>query len=381
MGKRLTIFMFIDALGWEIVKKHDFCAKKLPFRYPVKMQLGYSSTALPTILSGKKPVEHKHFSFYYYDPVNSPFKIFKYLLLQYMPARIFNRWRVRHFLSKIIKKIYGFTGYFELYNMPYDRLPFFNYCEKKDIFAANGLSPVENLCDVLDKSKIPYLISDWRKQENNNIEQMKAALEIGNIEFGFLYTADLDGFLHDNIKNPNTISNELLKYEQTITDLLQSANDNYDDFTFTVISDHGMTPLHGTSDLKKQIDELNLKFGKDYAASFDSTMARFWFLNPSARERIMRVLNSQTNARLLNQAEKHEYGIDFEDNMFGEEILLFEPGIQISPCDMGLKPLPGMHGYTPEDKDSYACYLSNKATLTPPERVDNFFNIMLEHIK
>jgi len=373
--------MFIDALGWEIIKKNDFCAQVLPFRYPVKMQFGYSSTAIPTILSGKKPVEHKHFSFYYYDPVKSPFKIFKYLLLQYLPGKIFNRWRVRHLLSKIIKKIYGFTGYFELYNMPYDRLPFFDYCEKTDIFAENGLSPVKNLCDVLNENNKKYLISDWRKPQAFNIEQMKKAVKEKTIEFGFLYTADFDGFLHDNIKNPEAIAKELLKHEQAVTDLLQAANDNYDDFTLAVISDHGMTPLSGTLDLKAQIDKLGLKFGKDYAAVFDSTMARFWFLNSPAREKIMKVLNSQTDAKLLTQAEKEEYGINFDDNMFGEEILLLEPGIQIVPGDMGLSALPGMHGYSPEDKDSYACYLSNKAVSTPPEWVGNFFDIMLEHIK
>ena len=381
MGKRLTIFMFIDALGWEIVKQHKFSTDKLPFRYPVKMQCGYSSTAIPTILSGKKPVEHKHFSFYYYDPVKSPFKIFKYLMLQYLPKKIFNRWRVRHFFSKIIKKINGFTGYFELYSMPYDRLPFFNYCEQTDIFAANGLAPVKNLCDVLIENNKQYIISDWRKPESFNIEQMKQAAKDGDIEFGFLYTANFDGFLHDNIKKTDLIGKELLKYEQTLEELLQIGNDNYDDFTLAIISDHGMTPLSGTLDLKAQIDTLGLKFGEDYAAVFDSTMARFWFLNPPAREQIMKVLSSQTDARLLTQADKQEYGIDFEDNMFGEEILLVNPGIQITPCDMGLKPLPGMHGYAPEDKDSYACCLSNKEATTPPEWVGDFFNMMKSHIK
>ena len=381
MGKRLTIFMFIDALGWEIVKKNNFCKKSLPFQYPVKMQFGYSSTAIPTILSGKKPVEHKHFSFYYYDPVKSPFKIFKYLMLQYLPAGIFNRWRVRHLLSKIVKKIYGFTGYFELYSMPYDRLPFFNYCEKTDIFAKNGLAPVKNLCDVLEENKVPYLISDWRKTQAYNIEQMKKAAKDGSIEFGFLYTADFDGFLHDNIKNPEKIAEEAKKYEQEIEELLKIGNENYDDFTLAVISDHGMTPLSSELDLKAQIDKFGLKFGKDYAAVFDSTMARFWFLNSPARKQIIKVLNSQPDAKLLTQEEKHEYGIDFEDNMFGEEILLLKPGIQIVPCDLGMKALPGMHGYSPEDKDSYASYLSNKAPSTPPEWVGDNFNLMLEQIK
>jgi hypothetical protein len=381
MGKRLTIFMFVDALGWEIVEKYDFCRESLPFRYPVKMQFGYSSTAIPTILSGRHPVEHKHLSFYYYDPVNSPFKIFKYLPLQYLPGKIFNRWRVRHFLSKIIKKIFGFTGYFEMYNMPYDRLPFFNYCEKKDIFAPHGLAPIKNLCDVLEESQISYLISDWRKPEDFNIEQMKTAVKIGNIKFGFLYTAAFDGFLHDNIKNPEAIAKTAKKYEKCVEELLRAGNENYDDFTLAVISDHGMTPLSGTLDLKKQIDALGLKFGKDYAAAFDSTMARFWFLNTPAREKIMKVLNSQPEGQVLTREEKHKYGIDFEDNMFGEEILLLNPGIQIIPGDMGLTALPGMHGYSPEDKDSYASYLSNKPASIPPEWVGDNFKLMVEQIK
>ncbi|MDD5726940.1 MAG: alkaline phosphatase family protein [Victivallales bacterium] len=381
MEKHVTIFMFIDALGWEIVSNHDFCAQKLPFRYPVKMQLGYSSTAVPTILSGRKPVEHKHFSFYYYSPATSPFRIFKYLPLQYLPSGIFDRWRVRHLLSVIIRKIHGFTGYFELYNMPYNRLPFFDYCEKKDIFAAGGLPPVKNLRDVLDESKISYLISDWRQSDSFNIAQMKAALKRNEIEFGFLYTGRLDGFLHSNIPDADAVAGEISKYEKNVEDLYQILHDNYRDFTFTVISDHGMTPLRGISDLKAQIDRLDLSFGKDYAAVFDSTLARFWFFNPAARKKIMQVLETQKNARLLTPADKRKYGIDFKDNMFGEEILLCAPGIQIVPSDMGRSALPGMHGYAPEDKDSYACLLSNKAVSHPPGWVGDYFKLMVEQLQ
>ena len=32
------------------------------------MQFGFSSAAIPTILSGQPPTSHKHLSFYYYDP-------------------------------------------------------------------------------------------------------------------------------------------------------------------------------------------------------------------------------------------------------------------------------------------------------------------------
>ena len=56
----VEIFLFIDALGWELVSKTGFMAEKLPFRRKIEMQFGYSSTAIPTILSGKTPSEHGH---------------------------------------------------------------------------------------------------------------------------------------------------------------------------------------------------------------------------------------------------------------------------------------------------------------------------------
>ncbi len=61
--KKIAIFMFIDAMGWEIIKNRSFLQDLLPHGSRVEMQFGYSSTAIPTILSGQKPTVHKHLSF------------------------------------------------------------------------------------------------------------------------------------------------------------------------------------------------------------------------------------------------------------------------------------------------------------------------------
>ena len=63
--------MFVDALGWEIVSKYNFLKDTLVYRKKVEMQFGYSSAAVPTILSGKHPQEHKHFSFFSQDSTQS----------------------------------------------------------------------------------------------------------------------------------------------------------------------------------------------------------------------------------------------------------------------------------------------------------------------
>jgi hypothetical protein len=68
----LTLFVFMDALGWGLVKKHGFLADLLPYRQPVESVLGYSSTCVPTILTGRMPREHGHMAFFAYDPAKYP---------------------------------------------------------------------------------------------------------------------------------------------------------------------------------------------------------------------------------------------------------------------------------------------------------------------
>ena len=135
----------------KLSKNRRFLSDLLPHRYRVGMQFGYSSTAIPTILSGEKPTVHKHLSFYYYAPDKSPFKMMKRLGLGLLPSSIADRWRVRHILSKIVAKYYGYTGYFELYAMPFTRLPFFDYIDKTNIFVPGGLRPVKNIAKVFLK--------------------------------------------------------------------------------------------------------------------------------------------------------------------------------------------------------------------------------------
>jgi len=53
------------------------------------------------------------------------------------------------------------------------------------------------------------------------------------------------------------------------------------------------------------------------------------------------------------------------------------PGWQIEPSDMGLKALPAMHGFSPEDKDSDACFLSSYEIESPPKWVGDYFKIMV----
>ena len=141
-------------------------------------------------------------------------------------------------------------------------------------------------------------------------------------------------------------------------------------------TDHSTTV--GTIDLKKHIEKLNFKFGKDYAAVYDSTMARFWFFNEKAKNDITTILENTAHGKILDESEKERYRINFKDHMFGECIFLMEPGYQIEPSDMGVKALPAMHGFAPEDKDSDASFLANFEPKKSPSWVGDFHQIMID---
>jgi len=377
----IAIFIFIDAMGWEIIKDRSFLKDVLPHRFRVGMQFGYSSTAIPTILSGEKPTVHKHLSFYYYAPDRSPFKLMRYLGLGLLPSSVADRWRVRHMLSKVVARYHGFTGYFEMYAMPFSRIHLFDYIEKTDIFVPGGLYPVKNIADVLEERRIPYHISNWRLQEIQNIEALIQDLRRGEIRFAFLYTAAMDGLLHRVTKTGPEVDDKMDWYEKQIRRVLKEAEASYQDTYVAVFSDHGMTTLAGVTDVKNEVERVGAKFGKDYAAVYDSTMARFWFFHEDSKQLILERLSSIPHAHILNDRELKQYRVDFDDHMYGETFLLMDPGWQIEPCDMGLKALPGMHGFAPEHDDSYAALLSSEPPGMEMKCVDDYFRLMVSHMR
>ena len=114
MDTIVKVFVFVDALGWKQVEKYGFLKDLLPHRREIEMQFGYSCTAIPTILTGERPSVHGHLAFYDYAPEKSPFRKMRWLAPFLRPKSFWRRGRVRNQLSKLVKRLYGFTGYFQL---------------------------------------------------------------------------------------------------------------------------------------------------------------------------------------------------------------------------------------------------------------------------
>jgi len=269
----LPLFIMIDAMGWEILRKDSFGNSFAPCRKRLESVFGYSSTCVPSILSGRWPTQHRNWCYFVYDPKNSPFRSLR--ALRWMPTAITSRRIFRRWLTKFVKVQLKFRGYFDLYNIPFRYIHLFDFTEKKSPLQPKGMNRGANIFDLLTERHIPYFVTDTAKSEEHNRDALIAAIESERIDFAFQYWAGLDGLLHHVGNQSPEISPRLRLYEQWIEQVLKAARAHYAEVQLYVFSDHGMANCDVLLDLKAAIDALPVEMEKDYAVVYDSTMARF----------------------------------------------------------------------------------------------------------
>ena len=375
--RKLSLFVFIDAFGWELAQRIPFMDDVLTTKAPLDTIFGYSSTCDPTIFTGTMPRDHGHFAFFYYNPAQSPFKRFRWLSL--IPKSITSRGRVRNQISRFAQHILGYTGYFQLYNMPFQKLHMFDYSEKRSLFEPGGINGGQRtIFDILRDESVQHVLgNDWTASEEKNIRTVTGAIAAGNVSFAYLFLGKLDALLHAHpADSPNVVA-RIRWYEAQLERLLKVADQKYETVRLFVFSDHGMTGVHDTCDLAGRVEATGLRFGEDYAAVYDSTMARFWFLREGARERVEAVLSQEPRGHVMRQEELARYGCDFSDQKYGQLFFLMNPGVLICPSFMGERPLAGMHGYAPEDAHSIATFMTNVSGPPKPKRLEDLYSIML----
>lgn len=357
MKDSLALFIMVDACGWKIIKDRPFLKQLAPHRRKLESVFGYSSTCVPSILSGRWPDEHRNWCYFVYDPVHSPFRSLRWL--RWIPRALTSRRRFRRLLTRLVQKRLGFKGYFDLYNIPFEHIHLFDFTEKKSPLRPNGMNRGPNIFDTLEQNKVPYFVTDPRESEETNLGNLLRAIEDQDIRFAFQYWAGLDGMLHGVGNQSPQIDEKLALYEDWITRVMTSARKHYRNVRLTVFSDHGMANCDRHLDLMKKIGDLGLKMGRDYAVVYDSTMARFWFLREGAREKITACLDSVKEGRILSEDELRRYRAYFDDHYFGELIFLVDEGTLIVPSHMGERPIRAMHGYHPTAVQSDAALFTS----------------------
>jgi predicted AlkP superfamily pyrophosphatase or phosphodiesterase len=372
----LHVFVLIDALGWEIIKERPFLNAELPVRMPLKTVLGYSSGAIPTLLTGRTPADTGHWNLFYYDPAGSPFKWLRWFSI--LPEQVLDNRLGRKLIKELGRRFLGMGPLFECCVSP-RLLPVFNYVEKFNIYDSGGIPGSTSIFDLLSERGISYKVYSYHRFSDAEIlEQSYRDIKSGNEPFYFLYLSQVDGLLHQSRSDDALITERLGWYERELRKIFNCARQRNTGAAMTIVSDHGMTPVHSTYDLVGKINRLGLRMPQEYLAVYDSTMARYWFFDEAARRRIIAELEATGCGRILSDVELDSLGIFFPDRRYGEIVFLLDPGWLFAESNFnggGWNPA-GMHGYHPSDPNSDAIFLSNCPPPRPTETIADVYRCL-----
>ncbi len=372
---RTTIAVLIDALGWKVLERRSFLDDFLPYRRPLRTILGYSSGAIPTILTGLPPSGHGRWNLMRYQPQSSPLRRLAPLTL--LPDALADNRLVRKLIKEVGRRYLHMGPQFECSLSP-RLLPYFDWVEKRNIYEAGGIEGTRTIFDELAAREIPYRVYSYHYGSDRSLlEQAKDDLESGAARFYFLYLCELDAFLHENIQDSAAVSARLSWYEQQLNKLFQCAEGVDPQTSFAVFSDHGMTPIHRHCDIPSIVGKLSLRMPDDYLAVYDSTMARFWFFRDQACSKIARALKPLNCGHWLGEEDLQKLGIWFPDGSYGEAIFLLDPGCLLTTA--GARWLPtGMHGFDPHDAHSDAVFLASHAPQVAPQKIADIHDVLCE---
>ena len=232
----------------------------------------------------------------------------------------------------------------------------------------------------MNEHEVPYHICQAGASDEAKAEALIQDLKKGHISLAYVTFGQLDALMH-RLGTENTKISQLLHYyEEQFDRIVEIAKQSYHVVNVYLFADHGMHDVTAHYDLQKDINALGLRYGYDYVAVYDSTMARFWYLNDKAEHLIKQRLTDITAGRLLTDAELQSFGTYFPDHRYGQSIFLMNSSTLIVPSFMGRKAIPGMHGYHPNDPESYAALLSNCVIPDDVQAIQHIFKIMLREL-
>ena len=270
------LFIFIDAMGAAITGKHAVMRDTLPYFRPLRSVFGYSSACVPSILTGRYPEEHGHWSYFTHTGAGQGLRMPWWV--KCLPGGLRDRGRVRRHLSRAVARHNDIQGYFQLYQLPIANAGDYGHCEPRNIFTPGGInhgrSIIDDLADAQMLGTRSCYISDWHQDAEHNWATMTDAVRDPECRFALMYDAHLDGWLHTHTKEHAGLPERLAAIRANIQQAWSAAAETHDDVKVYVFSDHGMCTVTDHRNVMPVLDQTGLRMHRDYHMIIDSTMVR-----------------------------------------------------------------------------------------------------------
>lgn len=372
--KNLFVFFYIDALNSSFLNSDIMpflsgLATKHSY-YELENVLGYSFAIQSCMLSGKYPEETNHWMPYFYSQKESPL-LFKTLNKIGTIFPLDSLQSLRSLMVMGTRKFFVKNGA-QANNIPLceiDKMavyPYYYMCELPFFFE------LKESLEKTSQTALTYLgPPKIRTSLHASLIQYIETSEHEN-EVIIAYDDALDGLGH--MLGPHAFQCQCYakSVDRTLCAIYRKLTNAFGEHvTLFFFSDHGQTELSYQLDLLSEFDRRGLKLGDDYLCFVDATLALFWPKNYEIKRKIFDILCRIEGGKVIDEALKRKYHINFDDKRYGEMVFVLKPGGSFVPNFFSpFGAMKGLHGYLPEEDVQKGFLISDKK-----------FSYNLEHVK
>jgi hypothetical protein len=338
VNQNKVLIVFVDAFGPDQLEGLKELFGFLPHKRTLHGILGYSSGALPTVLTGATPEEHGRMCLFSarQSGETSILRPMKWLGL--LPKFVHERSRVRRLAEKLLKRTAGLEGYVALHKVPPEMFEWLDMPERDDMFQAPEIGDARTfLADARDAGLSVYS-APWQLQEAQRWRHSLEALESQKPDLAFLYATALDGIMHKEGPGGSEVPEAAERIAVNIErarDIMASDGSN---LTTLVVGDHGMAEVKQFLDPRQLLARLG-----EIRLFVDSTMIRAWGTDSELSQLRLEIEKENWLGTWLHGGELRARKVP-KNEVFGRAIYVLDEGCIFAPSFLGGR-VAGMHGY------------------------------------
>ena len=255
MTNRLLV-VFIDAFGPYQQQRYSEYFSFLPFHKTLHGILGYSSGALPTILTGELPSEHGRMCLFSAREHGTASVLKPMRWLGLLPRVLHERSQVRRVAQRILKQHAKLEGYVALHKVPPELFEWLDLPEKEDMFIAEDIGGVSTFLADARAAGLSVYSAPWQLPEQERWKHSLKAIGVEAPDLAFLYSADLDGIMHAEGPNGLRSFDTIKCIAENINRARELMSTGGADLTTLILGDHGMAEVHTAIDPRPGLRQL-----------------------------------------------------------------------------------------------------------------------------
>jgi len=329
-SRSALLVVFVDALGPAQAPLLDGPSVGVGHVASLRGVLGYSSGAIPTILTGAPPSRHGRMCLFARAQNDSPLAP----------------------LGRAFAASRGYDGYFALHRIPPAAFASLDVPEREDLFQSPTIGGVPTFLARAREAGLRVTVSDWRAAERDRVRSIEAAPDA---DLSFLYLSGLDATLHRDGLAGDAAKAWAVEARRWIARarMALARGARRRDVSVLIVGDHGMADVTRVVDPRPTMRALASAV-RDRFVFVDSTMLRVHAAEASDEVRkILEALPGQVlDMSDLAQREAPP------DGAYGDLVALLPEGTIFSPSWVGGR-VRGMHGYDRSSASANAALLAD----------------------